>query len=203
MSRTGGFIVALALSAIPAIAVGQDPMPERARTVVGRDPGFGGFVGLDVRVGEVKDVSGAFTGGEVAMLLGRRLSVGLAGYGWTAGDVRAPAGAGAAAGALRMGYGGVRIGYALRPRRVVHGTLELLLGGGGARWSDAPNGDGRDSDGFLVLEPAVGAEVNLTPFLRLALGASYRQAVGAELTGLQDRDLSGVTLRVGARAGRF
>jgi hypothetical protein len=55
----------------------------------------------------------------------------------------------------------------------------------------------------FVIEPSLLAELNVTNFLRLAVGGGYRFATGVELSGLTNADLSGVSVSVNLKFGSF
>ena len=59
------------------------------------------------------------------------------------------------------------------------------------------------SDHFAVLEPGAGLEVNVTPWLRVVTGASYRFIGGANIPAVTGRDLSGVAGTLSFKFGKF
>ena len=70
------------------------------------------------------------------------------------------------------------------PNKPVHVSFPVILGVGGISAVESNSWESShydknttyyyDSDAFLVLEPGVDVEFNITKFFRLALGASYR-----------------------------
>ena len=102
-----------------------------------------------------------------------------------------------------MGYGGVELGYVHRPDELVHVALGLLIGGGGVAWRRDGQSDGQVDDAFFVVEPEVDVVLNVTSFLRVAVGVSYRFAQGVELFDLRDADLSGFGGLVVLKFGSF
>lgn len=73
-------------------------------------------------------------------------------------------------------YGGLWGEYDFVPRRLVHLSLGLLAGGGMVGRMDEATG-AMSASPMLVLEPELSVSLNLTSFLRLAAGLSYRLAV--------------------------
>jgi hypothetical protein len=60
-----------------------------------------------------------------------------------------------------------------------------------------------DKNWFFVAEPGVKVEVNLTKWMRLSPGVSYRIASGSDAEGLTDRDLSDINYNVSLKFGKF
>ena len=104
---------------------------------------------------------------------------------------------------LEMGYGGLEMEYIHESHRLAHLSIYSLMGGGGARYRDRDRYETLEEDGFLVLEPGMNMNLNVTRFLRLSAGATYRWTWGAELPGLEDDDLSGATGVFTLRFGRY
>lgn len=91
---------------------------------------------------------------------------------------------------LEMGYGGVLFGYTYNPEALLHVDTTLLLGAGGVTSLDSSNSS-TDTGSFLVSELASQVEINVTDFLELGFGASYRLTTEPSLNGLTADDLSG------------
>lgn len=88
-----------------------------------------------------------------------------------------------------FGHGGFILGYELFPNNIIHPVITTRAG-----WGDAK---GRYSSGdyfnqnVYVFTPAITAEVNLTRFCKVNIGAEYRQVLGAK-GELKNSDLSNV-----------
>jgi hypothetical protein len=116
---------------------------------------------------------------------------------------------------LEMGYGGLRLGYLVMPKSVVHLGFGLLIGGGGVAGlskDELPvihNGDLHyerrvdNSDAFFVTEPEIEVEINVADFMRVAVSGSYRFVAGIESTGLSSWDIAGPAGGVALRFGSF
>lgn len=119
---------------------------------------------------------------------------------------------------MQMGYGGLILGYTFASDRLFHVGFQQLIGGGGAVLTDDRYGnndcDENDDDdnhhtkceatGFFAWEPRLNAEVNITKFARLAVGAGYRLAwMPEEKFGYKDNDLGGPTASVALKFGKF
>lgn len=101
------------------------------------------------------------------------------------------------------GYGGFAFEYTNRSYKLIHPTISALIGGGGLMIRDRDFDDiDRTPDQYLVFEPGAELEMNLTHFLRIAAGISYRLTSGISRAGFSDSDFSGfnglLTLKLGS-----
>ena len=90
---------------------------------------------------------------------------------------------------LEMGYGGFIFGYTYDPEALVHVDTTLLMGAGGVHVIEA-NNESSDTGTFLITELATQVEINVTEFLEIGLGASYRLATDPSISNLSGGDLS-------------
>ena len=114
---------------------------------------------------------------------------------------------------IQMWYTGLMAEYTHNSNKLIHWSAGALLGGGGVGRDERHHGWHNDDDdrhhgwnggsGFFVAEPFVGVELNITSYLRLNVGGSYRFISGSETPGLKDSDLSGGAFHVGIKAGKF
>lgn len=185
--------------------------------------------GKRIKVGGYAGVGGAYTrfmgrdsglvSLEGALLLDHRLSLGLAGYGFT----RTPSGPDSVRGEARemgAGYGGLALRYSVFGNLPVYGTFGVVLGGGAVNlhrdygwddeedWDDGFNHDEEAwdrgaFDTFLVVQPEVALQANLTRWLRLGTTFGYRFAGGVGRFGLDDSDLNGVVAGGNIQLGWF
>ncbi len=81
-------------------------------------------------------------------------------------------------------YRGLVLGYNFNSNKIVHPKLSLLTGGGTVEL------EGEDDDGVFVLQPALGAEVNIFRWFRVSLEGGYRFITNTDINGLSDSDLS-------------
>jgi len=173
----------------------------------------GGFGAPVVKLSRVDGHTRAFVGIEGAWIVNHGFYLGLAGYGMSHGiatDSITPDGARQYA---HMGYGGILTGYTFHSDAVAHIAIQQVLGGGGihlseSRWDEGDSHD-RDDDecdarGFFVWEPELRAEINMTRWMRVAVGAGYRLAwLHEEKFGFDGNDLSGPTASLALKFGRF
>ena len=157
---------------------------------------------------------------EAAILLDHRLSLGIAGYGFT----RTPRGPQASDGTAQQfgaGYGGFAVRYSVFGDNLpVYGTFGLVLGAGAVNlhrdqgwnsesgWSDGweSNDDDWNSgrfDPFLVVQPEIALNTNVTRWLRLGVTGGYRFTNGVGRFGLRESDLNGAVIGGNIQLGWF
>ena len=158
------------------------------KTLFGKSTGFGGFLEMGAKAGDINGQSGLFVGGAFAAVFSSKMNIGLAGYGLTTGVDADTYDDNNKLYHIDMGYGGLLIEPVLWNKNVVHLTAPTILGVGGAglrsnhfltrEERDSLNRDRDfhhdDSDAFIVVEPGLSVEINLLRNVRLDLGATYR-----------------------------
>ena len=164
----------------------------------------GGFGAPVVKFTEIDDRFGVLVGGRGGWIINGSVVIGGGGYGLAnMSDFDHLTNGAGDPGELGMGYGGLELGYVHRPDELVHVSLGVLIGGGGVVWNrEGQSGDQVD-DAFFVAEPEVDVVLNVTSFLRAAVGVSYRFTRGVELFDLRDADLSGFAGLVALKFGSF
>jgi hypothetical protein len=110
---------------------------------------------------------------------------------------------------LEFAYGGGMLEYICTPNKLLHGSVNVLIGAGGVTYRESQYewenmNSSRRSDAFFVVEPTVSAELNLTTWMRLDVGAGYRFITGiGELVGISNSDFSGPSGSVTVKFGSF
>ncbi len=159
-----------------------------------RITGFGGPV---VRGSFVNEETSLILGGRAGLLFNRTVSIGGGAYGMVHDVEGAPDLGG---NAFRLVYTGAEFEFIATPYRLVHSTAYLLLGGG---WLSLKADDGLADDSFLIAEPVINLELNLTPFLRANVGLGYRFIEGTNTAVYSDWDISGPFVQTSLKLGRF
>ena len=151
----------------------------------------GGYGSFSIGYTQLDSKDALQLGGRVAWIANHKFALGLAGYGFVNDlnndyDDTDPSNY-----FLAGGYGGVFFEPILMPNKPIHVSIPVMLGVGGISavesndWKndhyDKPNNYYYDSDVFLVFQPGVDVEFNITKFFRIALGASYRLTNGINL----------------------
>jgi hypothetical protein len=200
----------LALAArSPALAQAPEPPRQPAEAepevLIPGSARHGGWGGPIVQLSTVRNRGAVFVGGRGGWLVDGRFTLGGAGFG-LANRVSAPPAVERPGEELDldMGYGGLWLEYTARPVRLLHVSFGALVGGGGLslRWHDGGSYGSR-SEAFFVTEPAVVAELNLARSVRLDLGAAYRFVVGVDMPGMSFSDVSGPSVVVAMKFGKF
>lgn len=196
------FRVLNALTACLAIpAAGQE------QTLVGSGrASHGGYGAPVVKFTEVAGESAVLVGGRGGWIINHMFVLGGGGYGLsTHVDARTPGPFGERY--LDFGYGGVILEYVIKSDRVVHGSLEVLVGGGAINhrrdWDDSDWRGAPRADAVTVLEPGGTVDVNITTWFRASAGLTYRIVTGARRVMATDGDLSAVSATLVFRFGKF
>ena len=108
-----------------------------------------------------------------------------------------------------MGYGGFVAEYTFLEKKRIHASANVLLGFGAIATGHVPSGssfedfESHDESGFLVAEPSVSIETDVTKWFRVGVGAGYRLIGSGEMTGITNREMSGATANVTLKFGVF
>lgn len=179
---------------------------QRNETLAGEGIRSGGFGGPVVKLTEIHGDFGVFVGGRGGWIINSTFIIGGGGYGLA--DTNIEVDRVDALGrplTLGMGYGGLELEYVSRSRKLVHFTVQALIGAGGITYVDrAPRFDtGVRDDAFFITEPGFNVEVNVTDFFRIGFGASYRFVAAVDLPGVTEDDLAGASGMVTFKFGSF
>jgi hypothetical protein len=185
------------------------------QTLFDGDHSFGAFIGFGPRLTEFNSQAAMMVGGEINVIFDRSLNIGLAGYGLvsdvysnTKDEFDNPY-------YLEIGYGGINVEPILFSKKLIHVSFPVLLGAGGVaetnyrlidtaiapedQWDFSPN----RSDFFLVAEPGINAEINVTRFMRVTGGVSYRFVSDVQIPELSKASLDGMSANLSLRFGWF
>ena len=178
------------------------------RTLVGGRVDHGGYGGLVLKPSVVRDQFGLFVGGQGGWIINHVFVIGGGGYGLST-NVRADDRVGEEGRSyyVEVGYGGLILEYFHRPEALVHVSGSLLVGAGGATYTRRHRHERDDpmmeSSPFFVTEGSLLVNLNVTPFLRLSAGPSFRLAQGLDLEHLSNADLTSFGGSFLMRFGRF
>ncbi len=89
-----------------------------------------------------------------------------------------------------MDYAGGIIGYTYKSHLPLHINTKVLIGGG--EIFERTSGSFREINGenVFVVEPYLGAEVNVFRWFKLGIGGGYRFIDGSDFANVSDKDLS-------------
>jgi len=168
----------------PAFSQKTEDQPYEVQTLFGQSISYGGYGGLSIGFTSLAGHDAITSGGRGVFLIGHSLGVGLAGTGFVA-DL-SNYGSDNYWSYMGGGYGGLLIEPILFGLRPIHLAFPVVIGAG-AITIDGNNSDysyysssyypynyPRSIDEFVMLEPGVEVEMNITRFFRLAIGGSYR-----------------------------
>jgi hypothetical protein len=176
----------------------------------------GGFGGPVVKFTTIKKEFGVLVGGYGGWLINHTFMIGGGGYG-LANIIQPDASVIKNTspwnkyiypdeGRIQFGYGGVILEYISNQSKLLHYNFNLLIGAGGVQYSRKDRNDyDEDSyaDELFVLEPSIGAELNIASFFKLNLLAGYRYVNGVSIAGLSNSDLSGPSINLSFKFGKF
>ncbi len=108
---------------------------------------------------------------------------------------------------IQFGYGGGIIEYYFMPKSLFTFSCGLLIGGGaliiGKKADAVPSIPENTVSKFFVMEPELGAYVNIARFVRAGISASYRFTNGIDMHEYSDHDFRGVFFSVNVCGGWF
>ncbi len=201
------------LLALPLGAAAQEPpadiqLGRETQTLLGsavRHGGYGAPVfGVTQIGGEMVALRGTRGAWVINLTEDHALNLGLGSYrtasGFAPGTPIVP---GAVQPELRTSYSGLELEYVNRTARLVHFSVQTLIGSGEVRYRDRDLPLERTRDSYFVVQPGANVNLNVTNWFRLTGGVLYRQVSGVTLDGTSSADLSGASSYLMLRFGRF
>ena len=173
------FFGALAMTLTSFAQQDDEYYSDDIQTLMGKNNSVGGYGAISIQYTELENRDAFVFGAKGAIVLGHMMSLGLAGSGFfndvhydvtTEQDI-----------SLAGGYGGFFFEPILMPRFPVHVAFPIMIGAGGVavvsvdqndNWND--NYKSEASDAFMVIEPGIELELNVTKFFRFSIGGYYR-----------------------------
>ena len=113
------------------------------------------------------------------------------------------------------GHGALYLEYSPIDKKVVHISFPFIIGGGGAEYISQdlyPEFDEDEIDycrkhmsssPYWIAEPGANIEINVTGFMRLYAGYSYRWMMGLNLENTSAKALNGSNFNFGLRFGKL
>jgi hypothetical protein len=192
--------------AISAIASESSHSATREeQTLISGDIESGGFGGPVLKVTEFGDDVGLLVGGRGGWIINHAFVIGGGGYGLTT-NIDAPV----FDHYLNVGYGGGIVEYIVLSDRLIHLSVNTLIGAGGVNYRDRDWDDWDwennwydEADEFFVAEPGVDLMLNVSKIFRVGVGVSYRYVNGIDIRGLSDSDMSGLSATFTLKFGKF
>ena len=199
----------LSILAVAATAVAPPALAGQAReveTLIRGGIDSGGFGSPVLKFAEMEDRFGMIVGFRGGWIIDHSFVVGGGIYGLTNtqnfGELTpAPFGPGSH---LFMGYGGLELEWIIASHKVVHLSLQSLVGAGGVgyEWDSHQCCDDEHADAFFIVEPGANLILNVHKVFRIGLGGSYRFVHDVNLEGITNETLRGpagvLTLKFGS-----
>jgi len=191
----------------------EDGDLNQIKSIINKNKEKTGFGSIDFKVGQALDNQVLLVGVHGGILSNKKVMLGVAGYGLVTNfDLDNKRLNGNQKLNLHGGYAGLLMGYVLAPKEIIHLSFPVILGAGHMEITD-PDYYSEEYDtnfeqtieksGFLVLEPGMQLELNLSKNFRLGLGATYRLTRGLSLVNLTDNQMSGFMGMVSFQIGKF
>jgi hypothetical protein len=189
---------------------GQERRTDEFRTLLGHERHNGVYGAFTIGYSEIENRQAVVLGGRFEWITGHSLGIGFGGTGFINEnhfDQSLNSNV-----FLTGGYGGLYFEPILMPNYPVHLAFPVLLGAGGISYVtedwDYNHNMIEDSEAFLIAEPGVEIELNLTRNFRLAAGATYRFTTPFDvgLTGepmVSSSALRGFSYMLTFKFGRF
>lgn len=172
-------------------------------TLVGKSKSVGGYGAISVAYSDMLNRDAIVFGARGTVVLSHIFALGLGGSGFVTDFDRI--GDGARSG-YAGGYGGLVLEPIILPKLPVHISIPVLIGAGGVALTNYTDdiddeADVIDSDAFLVVEPGIELEMNVTKFFRFAFGGYYRYTSDIEL--VQPESINGFSFGISLKFGKF
>lgn len=211
MKKLVMFLGLIAVAGIPVFAQ-DDNRSDEIQTLVGGNNHVGGYGAISLQYTELEGRDAFVFGARGGIVMGHVISIGLGGSGFF-NDVHYDATSGMDI-SLAGGYGGFFFEPVIMPKFPVHVSFPILIGAGGVavvsvndedNWND--HYKSQASDAFMVIEPGMEIELNITRFFRFCVGGYYRYTSDVDIQDPQftvpTDILRGFSCGVTFKFGRF
>lgn len=162
-------------------------------TLLDGDVTFGGFGGPVVKFSAINGKFAVFPGGRGAAIINHQFTFGGAGYGlanyieakkpYKQTDIKQY---------YELGYGGIDLGFFFNPDKLINFYFHTLIGAGSVMYKLHNPNNYSDVDkyttNFFALEPEAEVVLNVTKWMKVSAGVSYRILGGFEFDGLKNTD---------------
>lgn len=183
---------------------------DQISTILSKDRKNGGYGALSFSYTQIDGKDAFLMGARGSWIIDHSFAIGLGGCGfvndvnydnWRDNDLHYN---------LAGGYGGLYLEPILAPRLPVHLSFPVLFGVGGIakiedhhNWEDDWMIGDSNEDVFLVFEPTVELEFNMTRHLRLAASVGYRFTSNIDMQDTNPDILEGTNFGLVFKFGKF
>lgn len=180
------------------------------KTLFGDEKG-GGFIGFGFGYTPIGNSNGLMLNGSCGLIVGRHLTFGIIAKGFATDMGGEPLKNGTRNHNYSGGYGGFLVEPILFPKAPIHVSFPIVMGIGGVGyyWKEYDVAQEFWKDGynynnfFMVIEPGIEAEMNLTKHMRMSVGAAYRITTSSNISGLTNNSIDGLSTYLGFKFGIF
>lgn len=178
-------------------------------TIFSKERRNGGYGAVSFSYTQIDGKDAFLMGARGSWIIGHSFAIGLGGcgfvndinnHGWLNNDQKNN---------LAGGYGGIYLEPIIAPRLPVHISIPILFGVGGISnitdnrdWENWVFDDS-NNDMYLVFEPSVELEFNMTRHLRLAGSIGYRFTSNIEIQNIRPDILEGTNIGLILKFGKF
>lgn len=187
------------------------PLTAQEQTLLGdTEIEHGGYGAMVIKAATINNEPAILIGGRGGWIINHTFSIGIGGYG-LANNIEANTVGPFGQKYLQMGYGGLDLEFIANSDDLLHFSVHALIGGGSAGFRNSWDDDNWDNDfdmdhhhdPFFVIEPGVNVDLNITPWFRTSVGASYRYVSGLSSAAATNSDISGASGMITFRFGKF
>ncbi len=170
------------------------------------------FIGPELKIARLIEGYQLYAGFKGAVLFNERIALGLSAGGFVTETVFESYEDPGDATLLNtiMGYGGFYFDYIIHTRSPVQVSFPMVIGGAGVMLFRPEETAGVNTNDklieggvFIIYEPGINLEVNITNFLRMGLGIGYRLAFRGDMDRISPSDLSDLTFNWNLKFGSF
>jgi len=159
--------------------------PNQMKTLMGHNNAVGGYGAITMQYSRIDDRDAFTFGARGAVVMGHMVGIGLSINGFFNDRHYDPISQTNLH--LSGGYGGFFFEPVVLPNYPVHVSFPILIGGGGIgvnssdkdKWNYDFNSEA--SDAFMIIQPGIEVELNITNFFRFCVGGYYRYTTDVQI----------------------
>jgi hypothetical protein len=201
LSALAVFLFSFAQAQVDDESYPEDYHGDEIKTLFSGNNTVGGYGEISMLYSQIDDRDAFLFGARGGVLLGHMMTIGLCGTGFFNDAQYIPVLEDEVT--LAGGYGGLFFEPILFPKFPVHVTLPVTIGAGGVALARMYE----ESDAYMVIEPGIEIELNITRFFRFSIGGYYRFTSDINLMmgdrAIPDDVLRGFSGGVNFKFGRF
>jgi len=156
-----------------------------------------------LKLGSIRNSSATYAGGRGGWVLDGNYGIGIGGY-WLLNNLKARVPDTSGDSRMMVSYGGLDLEYLVPLDSSFRISAQALVGGGAVGYTEGRYTNPRPHyDPFVVFEPGVNVEADLTRVFRFVVSGSYRLVGRLSSRIATNSDIAGPTFGVSIKAGFF